>query len=291
MQRSKIWQPRTRTRVIILFLLLVVPALNGCARLAPKTAALEKIHESYRTEFVQLMQLMVPKPGDKSGSSTATANQALFAETLREIRDYRIKYDQESQEAYHLTILEGMIYLQSRQFGLARLIRDDVKTAGTKLKSGTGDSVRDKLLADNFQDLLDGWQEILKIGTPQALNTHTLVTATRNIERNLSSKETLARIKPETDDGAIYIATTAAIFYLYVYDQCRQLGPSADCDQENTKPHYYGLGANLIGLFLSEKEKALADKPDAVNDLVNSAPMGRWRYIGWYSYLQHPPQQ
>src|SRR5581483_7835130 len=99
MQRpSKIRQTPTTARGILLFALLVILTLNGCGRLTPKTAALKQVHDTYRSEFLRYIQLTIPVAAPRAGAtgpnldpSTAGKDEPVFAETLRQIREYRAK--------------------------------------------------------------------------------------------------------------------------------------------------------------------------------------------------------
>jgi hypothetical protein len=53
-----------------------------------------------------------------------------------------------------------MIYLQAGHPSMARLLADDVAKAAPLLTSETGQNGRDKLFADNFGALIQGWEEI-----------------------------------------------------------------------------------------------------------------------------------
>jgi len=307
MQRpAKIRQMPTTARGILLFALLVILTLNGCGRLTPKTAALKQVHDTYRSEFLRYIQLTIPVAAPSASSpgatgpnlapSTAGKDEPVFAETLRQIREYRAKYGQTSQEAAHLTVLEGMIYLQTNELGLARLIKGDVKEAGKKLTSGTGDAVRDQLLAENFDALVSGWQEIRNRKEPQGIVLQNLIDAAKAIDSQLRDRiknaDQGAKIAMKNDDGALYLATTAAIFNMYVFSQCESPDPSIPprppCTPPNTLQQYAKPGADLIGEFLTDTEKQAADN-DA--KMAQDTLGGRFRFISWYSYLKQAAKQ
>ena len=99
-----------------------------------------------------------------------------------------------------------------------------------------------------------------------------LETAADNIKNELAQLDSSKLAQPEVDERAIYLATTAAIFYVWVY-QKRSIA------EPNSKPQWFGKGQELIGRFLSESErKAAAGTSTAV-------PSVRLRYISWYGYL------
>src|SRR5262245_23354886 len=94
------------TRSLGAFLLILA---TGCATLTPKTAAMREVNETYRREFAALL---LPTPDDVKGTSGKQANAA-FAETMAAIRDASRHFQTNAAETAHLTVLEGMIYLQT----------------------------------------------------------------------------------------------------------------------------------------------------------------------------------
>lgn len=270
--------PRGRKlRALTVIALSLALAFNGCAHLTPQTTALKKIHESYRTEFQQVLQLSVPEPAADPKEPGSKPDQPAFAETLREIRDYRLKYGENSKEASHLKVLEGMIYLQSGQFGMAHLVTADVTTAGDNLKSGTGAYARDQLLAMSFSDVVKGWEEIHKQfdKTPGHLGAddQEVEKAANNIKEKLDKLDKTKLAQPEVDEGAIYLAATAAIFYVWVFQLRSRQRP-------DSKPELFKRGQELIGRYLTEMEKKAASDATSTN-----VPAGRLRYISWYGFL------
>ena len=279
-------QNKLRARAITLIAILTVITFNGCTRLSPKTTALKKIHESYRIDFQQFLQQSIPEPNQNPKTPASKQDQPAFAETLREIRDYRLKYGEGSQEAAHLKVLEGMIYLQSGQFGMAHLVEPDVSSAQNSLKSGTGAYTRDQLLAMAFPNLLQGWEEVQKQFDPAPGHLGADVTivqkAADDIKDKLDKLDKTKLAQPEVDEGAIYLATTAAIFYVWVYALRSRQEP-------NSKPQWFGKGQELIGRYLTDMEKRAAK--DAT---VTNVPAGRLRYLSWYGFLSRvspPPSQ
>jgi hypothetical protein len=282
---SRARQISRSARAVTLIAILAVTAFNGCARLSPKTTALKKIHESYRIDFQQFLQQSIPEPTQNPKTPASKQDQPAFAETLREIRDYRLKYGENSQEAAHLKVLEGMIYLQSGQFGMAHLVEPDVSNAQSGLKSGTGAYTRDQLLAMAFPNLLQGWEEVQKQfdTTPGHVGADVAIVekAADGIKDKLDNLDKTKLAQPEVDEGAIYLATTAAIFYVWVYALRSRQEP-------NSKPQWFGKGAELIGRYLTDMEKRAAK--DAT---VTNVPAGRLRYLSWYGFLVRettPPQ-
>lgn len=255
--------------VVLLGMLLT----SGCVVtfVTPKTAALQRVHDVYSEEFiafsapapsVQPAQASEPKPG-------------AFAKSLQAIREYRLKYPGDSQEQAHLKVLEGMIYLQSGRFGLAEAVRPEVEEAGGKLTSGTGRVVRDRLFAEHFKTLIDGWAETKKTNNRQ-WQTFERIASTLTSSLNKIPKDKLA--EPDTDQGALYLATSAAIFYVWAF---KEISESNDHAQAQEKKVVWAKAArDGIGRFLTDAEK----KPGADKDL-GAAPEGRLRYVEWYHWL------
>lgn len=259
---TKAWKPYIRLQFFMLFL-LIYSLFAGCAYITPKTEALKHVHDTYRQEFIKLI-VPTPSPGIKN-----IVADALFVETLVEIRAFKSKYGEDTLESRHLDVLEAMIYLQSNQFGMARLMEQKVKEAASKLQSKTGIYTRDQLFALSFDYVLSGWEEIQK-SKPDA---QILRSSADGIYRVLVPDPDKFDSKKysEADDGAIYLATTAAIFYTWIYDI-----------ELKNKADLYNAGSSLMGKFLSETEKKVAEK-------INSTGIGRnprLQYIQWYNYLK-----
>lgn len=271
-----------------LLLLLALLLTAGCAKLTPRTTALREIHQTYRAEFDQYLQLTVPAPapdgnvinpprtagGAVGGAAGEAPGPAPFAATLREIRGYRLRYGETAREASHLTVLEGMIYLQTGQLGLARLLLPDLRRAADQLGQGSGAAVRDQLLARNFEPLLAGWSALREPETRDSARR--LAAAAAAIGAQLA---TLARsgsgrtTEPEVDEGAIYLATSGAIFYAWV-------GKILSLQAPQDRPCWCEKGRALIERHLSETERRLSSGID-----FQSIPAGRIRYLAWYRSL------
>lgn len=261
-------------------ILLLLFAISGCSVLAPKKNALENVHNTYRNEFTQFM---VPAEPGKQANIEVVVNETAFAKTLQEIREFRLKYG-EGMESSHLHILEGMIYLQSGRFGMAKLVKTDIKMAASQLRSkNEGYYTRDYLLGMSYPYLIDGWQEIYDYNDNDDSTIpeyEKLETAAEGIEQQLGNLDQAKFSKPEVDQGAIYLATTAAIFYTWVYALQREEGIS---DSTN----WFARGRDLIGKFLTENERKIAVDPEKSSVSVS----GRLRYLDWYGYLDKRMQQ
>jgi hypothetical protein len=246
---------------------------GGCvvSFVTPKTAALHHVHEIYGEEFIEFS---APAPSVQP-SQAPEARPGAFARSLQAIHDYRAKYPQDSQELAHLKVLEGMIYLQSGRFGLAEAVRPDVEAAGGKLASGTGRVVRDQLFARTFKELIEGWAETRKSNNRRWQTFERIAGALTN---SLSSipREKLAN--PEADQGALYLATSAAIFYVWAFKEISESNDREMAPQK--KAAWYKSARDWIGRFLTD-----AEKKEGVDRDLGAAPEGRLRYVEWYHWL------
>ncbi|MFY9608694.1 MAG: hypothetical protein WAU45_08790 [Blastocatellia bacterium] len=273
---SRVLMQSAKTKHRIAIVLLFVVATAGCFRFSPKTTALKQVHKTYRTEFAEFM---VPPPGADPQLQKPAANEPAFAGTLQAIREYRTKYGEDSQEAAHLKVLEGMIYLESGRLGMARLIKPDVQNAQSKLKSGTGRYTRDELLAKCFGHLVDGWQEIndFNDNDDATIAEHAkLEPAADGIKDQVEKLAKPMLAQPEVDEGAIYLATTAAIFYVWVFKLKSDAGLP-----EVKKSIWFKKGSDLIGDYLSDSEKTAATGATE----TKGSQLGRLRYLDWYGFL------
>lgn len=278
--------------------LLLALVLSGCpgggTRLLPYTADLTAVHNIYREEFISA-PLNAPEPKVKpdvspEGAQNRVAESRLptFRRTLQAIRDFRVKYGSEAsdrkKEFAHLTVLEGMVYLQSGHFGSAKALKQDVEMASGNLTSATGRAIRDQLFAQAFGDLVTGWEQLFR----KTADRDKLMRAAKGIEGVLEDNKSKIISSPDADGGAIYLATTAGIFWIWVHELY-----SSDCDVESERcdqtikdnlasKEYYDNACALMGLFLSGTEKKAARELQPVD--WNKAD-GRLRYMQWYSWL------
>ncbi|MEJ2540178.1 MAG: hypothetical protein P8188_09430 [Gemmatimonadota bacterium] len=249
-------------RRLMLMLVLVVAA---CATIAPQTEALEGVHATYRQEFLDVGP---PLPGE----ALAPEEDARFSATLQAIRDYRLRFGEDSPQAAHLTVLEGMIYLQTGRLGMAALVEDDVVAATGQLMSGE-QFTRDALFAAAYPDLIEGWEHSLRAASPETSDAPPSATALSSSAEAIATllRDQQGRLAAgDADQGAIYLATTAATFWAW-------------SDVVERDPEALRDGRDLIGCFLSgtERKAATTERPSEL-----AAPAGRIRYLDWYNDLQ-----
>jgi len=268
----------------LLYFLAAALILTGCQTALPRTTALKAVHDTYRADFAALT---VPAPSAAGNPSGGTNN--FFNNTLRSIRDFRVSFSNAAPaELAHLTVLEGMIYLQAGRPGMARLAANEVAAAGTRLSSTSGTLVRDGLFAENFSALIGGWTEVADADDQLpagGANTQTnpesakFLHAADSIAQNLIAHANKNQLQtPETDEAALYLATTVGIFYAWAVELKRETEAP---DAETVRQEKFAAARELIGRFLSPMEKT------AAGDLKvsESIPSGRLRYLQWYQWL------
>lgn len=272
--------------------------------LTPQTSRLKAVHDLYRQEFAKsfLPGNGKVRDGKFPDGSFCTPQDGAFSETLRAIRAYRVDYQREpkcaEQEAgqcdpeashktlAHLTVLEGMIYLQSGRPGLASLMQNMVAAQKGQLISGAGVYTRDFIFADNFADLIDAWETVCRwdrSGPSLAEEDASRVSApARRIGSRLAQYRQEGKLAyAEPDEGAIYMATAAAIFDVWAYKVLQDKCTTNRGCEEDFQTKYFAHGRDLIAPHLSNTEKGGADHVD-----ISQAPPGRLRYILWYQFLK-----
>ncbi|WP_417682715.1 hypothetical protein [Roseibium sp.] len=270
-------------RILRLIAVLAFAGLGGCVVVFPKTGALDKVHEAYRHEFASLAFT-----SPQSDFCTASERVDGFPVTRTEINAFRAKYGDDSPEAAHLTVLEGMIYLQMTQFGLARAYETQVQAAGAKLTSGTGEKVRDALFAETYGSLVSGWEATCN-GAVHYTNRRILrESATKlsapadNIEARLKAytkEKTLAAT--EVDEGALYLMATAIRFRSnkIVFLQEAACGENGCSDPEisQAKGELGSAVCQMAPMLTADERSGLA-----LENLNTEKVQGRLRYVVIY---------
>ncbi len=301
---------------------------SGLPKLLPQKQGLEDIHDIYRQEFAELF-LSEQDEAPACLSNLPAADRPSFSQTRAAIRAYRVRFGTKEAEAAHLTVLDAMMHLQVGNVGLASLLKSDVEDAKGKLVSKTGRFTRDFLFAEYFESLVEGWQVVcdLTADPPKAVDraAESLETAAEKIGEGLSASAKAGQLAdPDADQGAVYLATTAAIFNVWAVEErgqsCIESGACAcgvgdegcptsavtqpacaalsdpldrfECVQtlrrsyfdQTLRPVYYSDSRDLIGLFLDDSEKMLAVCSDE-DAITRASSSSRLRYLGWYKYL------
>lgn len=226
--------------------------VQGCCLLQPTTTELKDIHDSYRLEFAQTLMPENVTPNDPD---------RLFSKTLELIGSFRQKHTSDTQLLAHLTVLEGMIYLQSGQIGRAQAVASNVSQAAGSLRSANGKHTRDELFALSFDPLLRGWTELSR---PRASNWP--VRRAGDDLHELLNRLEPERIGPDYDEGALYLAASAVTFWMPYL---------ARTDPDESKAMALN-GYNLLGRYLSAAEKQAARIQP-----IQAAP-NRLRYLELY---------
>lgn len=245
-------------------LLTLLCALAGCAALTPQTYQLEQIHQTYTSEWVDAE---FPPPSQQPGAVNGSGK---FTHTLESIRNYKIQYGTDTRAAAHLTVLEGMIYLQSGSPGMAALLEPDVDAAREVLLTTSGVAARDVIIAVSYPYLVEGWSEIGKGGYDVMIERFT--DAADGIADELANIPPDARAAVDVDSGGAYVATSAAIFYTWA--------GAVNPTPENKKAMAI-KGEAVLGPWLSERERTAA-----VDGTFRDLEWGsRLRYLEWYAWL------
>ena len=257
-----------------LALLLVLVFLAGCSSLTPKTYQLEQIHQNYTTEWAEWAPDALSKAKDRPNIENG---KGCFKKTLAGIKNYKQTHGYTSGVTEHLTVLEGMIYIQSGKPGMARLLLSEVKDAKEKLKSATGVATRDYFYADCYDELTKGWgaiYQLVKDGI--AKKPDDFSGPARDISKKLSeiSKET--RAAADLDSGGAYVATSAAIFYLWAHFTSPE-------DSNFSLKDMAKNGKDALKPWLSCDEICSVEKGTYKSEALDWG--SRRRYLDWYDYL------
>jgi hypothetical protein len=241
-----------RLAVMLLLLAAIFGPFTGCKTAESGSAALTEIHRSYRDEFARLVMPLEPgKPA-----------HADFSRTLKAIDDFKANHPGASKEDAHLTVLKAMIHVQSGNIGMARAMQGDVAAAAAQLRSPTGKHTRDELFATAFDPLIRGWTDVHG-GRP---NNNDMRRAGDDIAAILKRLDT-GGTGSELDEGAIYLAATAAAF------RTPWLANAEPAEQTSIATDSY----QLIGRYLTPEEQTAAR-----TESYGGISPGRIRYLKWY---------
>jgi len=252
-----------------LALLLFLVFLAGCATLTPKTYQLEQIHQNYATEWAEWSVSALSPSGT---NPTVVDGSGRFTKTLAGIKNYKREHGDTSKMAAHLTVIEGMIYIQTGKPGMAKLLAPEVKKAKEKLKSPTGVMTRDYLLAECYEYLTQGWEAIYKKGS--GVGPSDFRKPANNIKVILDKTTEETRAAVDVDSGGAYVATSAAIFYIWAHAAAPDdisLTDMARNGKEVLKPW-------LSKFEICSVEKGTYKKPEFEWG-------SRLRYMEWYDFL------
>jgi len=240
----------TIRRLAAVFIAAIIALTSGCKTGAPVSTALAAVHQSYREDFAGFQ--MPLNPGHAPAGD--------FSKTLKAIEDFKTKNPGSDKVNAHLTVLQGMIHLQSGRYGQARAMRDDVAAAAAQLRQ-EGRHTRDELFALAFDPLVRGWTDARGPRT----NNNDMRRAGDEIATLLRGFATGS--DQDTDEGALYLAATAAAFRTpYILNADPDDGKALAADS-----------MQLIGRYLTPDETAAA----RAENYAAIAP-GHVRYARWY---------
>lgn len=254
----------------------VAPATLGSAR-----AALERIRDQYRSEF---HKMSFPMPGKTPSLCASATGCRGFPRTMEAIGELERKDVLKNVERAHLTILKGMIDLQSERFRSARGMEAEMVKAASSVQSGA-----DRLMAENFSGLVEGWSELhqhrrnlkaQEAGKPfpfRSVDFRNVQKAADRVRENLQqhvSRDPGILRDRDSDLRGLYVAAVTATFYTWVQNR-----PGRKKKGEETL--FYERGRDLIGLFLTDQEKSLKRASHG----TDPASPHRERYLEWYSWL------
>lgn len=251
-------------------LLLVLVVLAGCI-LTPKTYQLELIHQNYTTEWIDWSSTSLPAA---TNNPQVVDGGGHFKNTLAGIKNYKQVHGNTSSIAAHLTVLEGMIYIQSGKPGMAKLLAPEVKEALPRLKSGGGVATRDYIFAMCYDSLTNGWAAIYKNGVD--VTTEDFGKPADNITKKLNEIPKEARAAGDVNSGGAYVATSAAIFYVWAHAAAPAVIPLKDVATK---------GKAVLKPWLSDLEICAVEKGTYKNQDFEWG--GRLRYLEWYDFLHN----
>jgi hypothetical protein len=309
------------TKICAIITVCVATFVGGCTHddILPQSAALSSVHSTYTTEL-RAYTGTVPDPlvseaVSENNSTSSAAIKATFDKrhlqanafngTLDSIRAFRIRFGKNrevlSQAFAHLDVLEGMVYLQTFEFGNAAAIKSRIKAAATELQpKQTGLAPRDRLLALSYEHLLNGWRQTyryLRTGTNKNIDRGAMNKAAIGVKTVLDANIARNNDDPDLDSAGGYLALSAAIFWTWTHEffdvdcQNGRTACTADVKTNRDEGTYICNAAQLLGGFLSSSEKAAVksaleiseneDEADRKIRLPTSPASGRMTLIRW----------
>lgn len=259
----------------VLLLMLTVLVTVSCV-----SGALRSVHDTYLSEF----QASLTRQNDGLAADKALdpSSNNQFPVTLTAISSFRSEYPSSTNAIKHVSVLEAMVYLQSGQYGLARLAAKNAQAMPGDLSTYKDGLIRDQLflsaLTDpNGQGLIDAWELIASTGNP-GLEKAPLF---EKIGDNLA---TLAKNSkaPANDEGKTYIAAVAAICYQWAMAGKTIAVKGTPAQKEELKKkigqEYGQKMMDALGPHLTDAEKQADDAE--LKELARWS--ARYRYVRLY---------
>ena len=190
---------------------IVLLVLTALVTVSCVSGALRSVHDTYLSEF----QASLTRENDGLTAEKALdpSNKNQFPVTLTAISSFRSEYPSSTNAIKHVSVLEAMVYLQSGQYGLARLAAKNAQAMPGNLSTYKDGLIRDQLflsaLTDpNGQGLIDAWELIESTGNPSLEKAPLFEKMGDNLSRLAQNSKA-----PANDEGKTYVAAVAAICY------------------------------------------------------------------------------
>lgn len=247
------------TRLLTSYMLLAL-AVGGCA-----SSSLQEIHDTYQSEFRSQLS------SASSKLSISNFNKVKFPETMRSITNFRQKYPSLDTANKHTTVLEALIYLQSGQYGQAKLAASTAERMPGSLTTYGGGLSRDELLlrAMNTEPgLIGGWK---MLAGKQKSTPENLELAAQQLQ-DISSSTASSVVNG--DDGRLYIAAVSSMLW-------RKLALTKILGNANGKAIKKEYGAKMTTVLdphLTTQEKGAS----ATDVKALSSWALRYRYVRLY---------
>lgn len=255
------------------FLLAAILLLTGCV-----SSQLQAVHDTYRSEFQAQLGQADALNSAENGAAALQAEQ--FPVTLSTIAAFRQRHPDHNNANKHLTVLEAMIYLQTKRYGHASLTAHTAAEMPGSLTTFSGGLTRDELLLRAMRPvsgpgLIRAWEILAPTDGPVDTSDEELQAIAEHLE-SVANNE----LAPEGDDGRLYLAATAALVRMKQMSRAIVIAESNDdlSQVAAIKKQYGGQIVNILAPHLLPHEKS-ADLSDAT---ALSEWSIRYRYVRLY---------
>lgn len=260
----------------VILLMLVALVTASCA-----SGALRSVHDTYLNEFQA--SLTRENDGSEAAKALDPSNRNQFPETLTAISSFRSEYPNSTNAIKHVSVLEAMVYLQSGQYGLARLAAKNAKGMPGDLSTYKDGLIRDQLFLLALTDergrgLIDVWEMIESTrGFPSLEKANTF----EDLGDNLSDLAKRSKA-PAHDEGKTYIAAVAVLCYQWAMEgkKLAVVGTPAEKQRhiKEIETKYGNLMKDALEPHLTDVEKNATDAE--LQELARWS--ARYRYVRLY---------
>jgi hypothetical protein len=194
--------------------------------------------------------------------------------TLTAISSFRSEYPNRTNAIKHVSVLEAMVYLQSGQYGLARLAAKNAREMPGDLSTHKDGLIRDQLFLLALTDegglgLIDAWELIESTTAPSFEKTPRF----KRLGDNLSSL---------AEESKAYVAAVAVLCYQWamVGEKSAVTGRPEEKQRrlKEIEKKYGELMIEALGPHLTNAEKNASD--DELKKLARWS--ARYRYVRLY---------